>query len=62
MRTSRNRWRWQVLSSPRKSRTVSEEPALLTTLGPLLGLLGTVVGIVVVFNRLAVSGGVATAQ
>ena len=36
--------------------------SLLTTLGPLLGLLGTVVGIVVVFNRLAVSGGVATAQ
>lgn len=36
--------------------------ALLTTLGPLLGLLGTVVGIVVVFNRLAASVGVATAQ
>ena len=36
--------------------------ALLTTLGPLLGLLGTVVGIVLVFDRLASSGGVATAQ
>ena len=36
--------------------------ALLTALGPLLGLLGTVVGIVIVFNRLAASGGVATAQ
>ena len=36
--------------------------ALLTTLGPLLGLLGTVVGVVVVFNRLAASVGVATAQ
>ena len=35
--------------------------ALLTTLGPLLGVLGTVVGIVVVF-RLPVSVGVATAQ
>lgn len=36
--------------------------ALIATLGPLLGLLGTVVGIVLVFNRLAVSGGVATPQ
>lgn len=34
--------------------------ALLASLGPLLGLLGTVVGIVLVFNRLAASGGVAT--
>jgi len=36
--------------------------ALLTTLGPLLGLLGTVVGVVVVFNRLAALVGMATAQ
>ena len=36
--------------------------ALLTALGPLLGLLGTVVGIVLVFDRLAASGGAATAQ
>ena len=36
--------------------------ALIATLGPLLGLLGTVVGIVLVFNRLAVDGSVATAS
>ena len=36
--------------------------ALIATLGPLLGLLGTVVGIVLVFNQLAVTGGAATAQ
>ena len=36
--------------------------ALVATLGPLLGLLGTVVGIVLVFDRLAASGGLATPQ
>lgn len=36
--------------------------ALIATLGPLLGLLGTVVGIVLVFDQLAVIGGVASAQ
>jgi biopolymer transport protein ExbB len=34
--------------------------ALLAALGPLFGLLGTVVGIVLVFNRLAATGGVAS--
>ncbi|MEN8161382.1 MAG: MotA/TolQ/ExbB proton channel family protein, partial [Myxococcota bacterium] len=34
--------------------------ALLAALGPLFGLLGTVVGIVLVFNRLAAAGGVAS--
>jgi biopolymer transport protein ExbB len=33
---------------------------LLAPLGPLFGLLGTVVGIVLVFNRLVVAGGAAT--
>jgi biopolymer transport protein ExbB len=35
---------------------------LVATLGPLFGLLGTVVGITVVFDRLAGSAGVATPQ
>ncbi len=35
---------------------------LIATLGPLFGLLGTVVGITVVFNRLASTGGFATPQ
>ncbi len=34
--------------------------ALLAALGPLFGLLGTVVGIVLIFDRLSTSGGVAT--
>ena len=34
--------------------------ALLASLGPLFGLLGTVVGIVLIFDRLSTSGGVAT--
>jgi biopolymer transport protein ExbB len=34
--------------------------ALLASLGPLFGLLGTVVGIVLIFDRLATSGGIAT--
>lgn len=36
--------------------------ALLAALGPLFGLLGTVVGIVLVFNRLAASHGMATPE
>jgi biopolymer transport protein ExbB len=36
--------------------------ALIATLGPLLGLFGTVVGIVVVFDRLAGSEGLVSAQ
>lgn len=36
--------------------------ALIATLGPLFGLFGTVVGIVLVFNRLAATEGVATPQ
>jgi biopolymer transport protein ExbB len=34
--------------------------SLIATLGPLLGLLGTVVGIVLVFGKIAVSEGLAT--
>jgi len=34
--------------------------SLIATLGPLLGLLGTVVGIVLVFGKVAVSEGLAT--
>ncbi len=36
--------------------------ALTATLGPLLGLFGTVVGIIIVFNRLAATGGLATPE
>jgi len=36
--------------------------ALIATLGPLFGLWGTVVGIVLVFNRLAASGGTSNPQ
>jgi biopolymer transport protein ExbB len=36
--------------------------ALIATLGPLLGLFGTVVGIIIVFERLAAEGGLVTAQ
>jgi biopolymer transport protein ExbB len=36
--------------------------SLLAALGPLFGLLGTVIGIVLVFNRLAASGGVSTPE
>lgn len=35
---------------------------MLTALGPLFGLLGTVIGIVLVFNRLATSDGMATPE
>ena len=35
---------------------------LIATLGPLFGLLGTVIGITVVFNRLASTGGLANPQ
>jgi biopolymer transport protein ExbB len=36
--------------------------ALIATLGPLLGLFGTVVGIIIVFERLAAEGGLVTAH
>lgn len=36
--------------------------ALIATLGPLFGLLGTVIGIVIIFEELAASGGLATPQ